>query len=96
MTTDRLEWSPEKNELLKKERGLCFEDVETAVETGGHIGDIPHPDRKRYPNQRILIVEIDGYTCAVPYVRNGNTRFLKTIYRSRKLKRLFSNRDEHE
>jgi uncharacterized DUF497 family protein len=96
MTTDRLEWNPEKNETLKKERGLSFEDVETAIETGDYIGDFPHPNQDRYPNQRILIVEIDGYTCAVPYIRNGDTRFLKTIFRSRKLKRLFSKRDNHE
>lgn len=96
MTKGQLVWNPEKNEILKKERGLSFEDVETTLEAGDHIRDIAHPDKKRYPNQRMLIVEIDGYVCAVPYVRNGNIRFLKTIYRSRKLKRLFSNRDEHE
>jgi len=96
MTIDRLEWNPEKNKFLKRERGLSFEDVESAVETGEFIDDMPHPNQKRYPNQRMLIVEIDGYTCVVPYVRNGNIRFLKTIYRSRKLKRQFSNRDDHE
>jgi hypothetical protein len=28
-------------------------------------------------------VEISGYACVVPYVQEGNRRFLKTIYRSR-------------
>ena len=90
MKTERLEWSPEKNEVLKKERGLCFEDVETAIESGDYIGDYPHPNQERYPNQRVLIVEIDGYACIVPYIREGNVRYLKTIYRSRKAKRLFT------
>ncbi|VAW03824.1 hypothetical protein MNBD_ALPHA04-2095 [hydrothermal vent metagenome] len=90
MAKDKLEWSSEKNDPLKRQRGLCFEDVETAIETGDYIEDLPHPNLDRYPNQRMLIVEIDGYVCAVPYVRNGNTRFLKTIFRSRKLKRLFT------
>ena len=40
-----------------------------------------HPSR--YGHQRILVVEIGGYACVVPYVRTGNQRFLKTIYRSR-------------
>lgn len=90
MNADRLEWSPEKNEVLKKKRGLCFEDVETAIESGDYIGDYPHPNQERYPNQRVLIVEIDGYACIVPYVRDGSVRYLKTIYRSRKARRLFS------
>jgi hypothetical protein len=30
-------------------------------------------------HQRILVVEIDGYACVVPYVQEGNKRFLKTI-----------------
>ncbi len=96
MTKDKLEWSSEKNEALKKQRGLCFEDVETAIETGDYIDDLPHPNQARYPNQRMLIVEIDGYVCAVPYVYSGNIRFLKTIFRSRKLKRLFTKRDQDE
>ena len=95
MKTERLEWSPEKNEVLKKERGLCFEDVETAIESGDYIGDYPHPNQERYPNQRVLIVEIDGYACIVPYIREGNVRYLKTIYRSRKAKRLFT-ANKHE
>ena len=99
MKEDWLEWSPEKNEVLKKERGLSFEDVETAIESGEIIGDFPHPNQERYPNQRVLVVEIDGYACVVPYIREGNVRYLKTIYRSRKANRLFfrpSMGDNHE
>jgi len=49
----------------------------------------PAPDRiyesrrsRHAPTSR-AVVEIGGYACVVPYVRNGNQRFLKTIYRSR-------------
>ena len=99
MLKDWLEWSTGKNEVLKRERGLSFEDVETAVEHGDFIGDFPHPNQERYRNQRVLIVEIDNYACVVPYIKKGNVRFLKTIYRSRKARRLFQGlpeRDKHE
>lgn len=78
-----LDWNQEKNQHLKQERGLCFEDVEHAIEQGRVLDDLPHPNSERYPHQRLLIVEIDGYACVVPYVTDGETRFLKTIYRSR-------------
>jgi uncharacterized DUF497 family protein len=81
-------WNEDKNELLMRERGLSFEMVVEALVTGGLLDNVPHPDSNRYPNQRVLQVVIDGYACAVPYVQDGATRFLKTIYRSRKVNRL--------
>ena len=83
-----LEWNPEKNEQLKRERGLCFEDVELALLENGFIDDQPHPNKEKYPNQRLLIVLINDYPCVVPYVKDGEKLFLKTIYPSRKLKTL--------
>lgn len=99
MQKDWLEWSLEKNEVVKKERGLSFEDVESAIESGAIIGDFPHPNQERYPDQRVLVVEIDEYACIVPYIQEGNVRFLKTVYRSRKANRLFLRSpegDKHE
>jgi hypothetical protein len=46
----------------------------------------------KYPNQNILVVEIDGYTHCVPYVENGNTIFMKTIFPSRKFMKLLENK----
>ena len=43
-----------------------------------------HPDQKKYPNQKMAIVEIDGYACLVPYVEDGEGVFLKTVIPSRK------------
>ena len=62
---------------------MSFEDVESAIESGAIIGDFPHPNQERYPDQRVLVVEIDEYACIVPYIQEGNVRFLKTVYRSR-------------
>ena len=90
MSEFRLSWNPEKNERLRRERGLCFEDVEQALAGDGLIDDVPHPNATDYPNQRLLFVLIDDYPCVVPYVRDGDLLFLKTIYPSRKLKTLLS------
>ena len=81
-------WSEVKNAVLKRERGVCFEDVAIAVEGGHLLNDTPHPDRAKYPHQRMLAVEIDGYVCIVPYVRDGDICFLKTVYPSRKAQRI--------
>ena len=96
MTKMRLEWSLAKNKRLKQERGLCFEDVEQALSGDGFVDDLPHPNTERYPNQRLLVVLIDNYPCVVPYVRDGNKLFLKTIYPNRKLKSLLLERNLDE
>lgn len=90
MNDCHMDWSEEKNRKLKRERGVGFEDVETAIESGKFIADYPHPNQERYPGQRVLLVEIDGYACLVPYIRDSGVLFLKTIYRSRKAQRLFA------
>jgi hypothetical protein len=75
-------WSEAKNDWLKVNRGLSFEAVAHAIENGLIVDDIDHPSR---PNQRVLIVELENYLCAVPYVTDGDVKFLKTIYRNRRL-----------
>ncbi len=96
MSEKWLDWNREKNRQLKEARGLSFEDVENALEQGRLLDDMPHPDAKRYPHQYILVVEIDGYACIVPYVVDGETLFLKTIYRSRKAQRLYLDHSHDE
>jgi uncharacterized DUF497 family protein len=79
-----IEWSNEKNDLLKKTRNLSFEDVEDAILNDEIIDIIPHHNQKLYPNQEILIVRINNYVCYVPFIIEGKTMFLKTIIPSRK------------
>lgn len=78
------DWDEEKNSLLKELREVSFEDVQTAIEAGRVLDEIAHPNKKRYPNQRILIVEIEDYAYYVPYVEDEEKYFLKTIFPSRK------------
>lgn len=80
----RLEWNKEKNEKLKAKRGISFEDIEQAVQKGRVLDLFDHPNKKSYPNQTIMVVEIKGYAYYVPYVEDEEKYFLKTIFPSRK------------
>ena len=96
MKLGKLLWNLEKNQQLRDERGICFDDVVAALDRDGVLADIPHPNQLKYPHQRVLVVEIEGYACHVPYVAEGDTFFLKTIFPSRKTQRLTMKRDNHE
>ncbi len=50
---------------------------------------IDHPNPAKYPNQQIYIVDVRGYAYLVPFEKQDNKRFLKTIYPSRKITRLY-------
>lgn len=78
------DWDEEKNKILIKERGISFEEIKVAVEEGGELDTYDHPNQKRYPGQKIMVVEIDNYAYSVPYVRDGDKIFLKTVIPSRK------------
>jgi len=82
-------WDPQKNALLMRERGLCFEQVVLAVEGGDLLQVIAHPQPARYPNQKIMVVAMDGYAFLVPFVQEEDGYFLKTIIPSRKATRDF-------
>ena len=78
-------WNDEKNELLKNSRGICFEQVVLAVEKGDILAVVDHPNKAEYPNQEIMVVNINDYIYLVPFIReNEITFFLKTIIPDRK------------
>ena len=79
------DWNDEKNEWLKRERGLTFEDVIFHLTRDGLLDTIEHPNQKQYPGQRLFIVNVDGYACVVPFVEDDDVIFLKTIIPSRKM-----------
>ncbi len=80
-----IEWDWGKDRVLMQERGVSFQDVAEALHDEANILDIfPHPNRKSYPHQTILVIKVRNYACAVPFVSDETKVFLKTIYRSRK------------
>ena len=78
------DWNPEKNESLKKERDICFEEVVTAYAEGRVVAIVAHHNPKRYPGQKLLIVVIRDYAYLVPFIEDDEKIFLKTIIPSRK------------
>ena len=87
----RFAWSPDKNAELKSdpERAVCFEDIVAAIEGGGLLADMPHPNREKYPHQRLLVVQLNEYVYGVPCVPTADGLFLKTAFPSRRLKILY-------
>ena len=80
-------WNPEKNEALRADRNVSFEQVVVAIETGGLLDILAHPNQEKYPRQRILVVAVDNYVCLVPFVEDEDCYFLKTVIPSRKATR---------
>ena len=83
------DWSDEKNEGLRQERGITFEDVVFHLAHDGLLDTIEHPNQRQYPDQRIFIVNVEGYACLVPFVEGEEVIFLKTIIPSRKMTKLY-------
>ena len=82
------DWSTAKNRELLDQRGISFERVVSAVEQGGLLDVLHHPNQNRYPGQSIYVVDIEEYIYLVPFVKEKDgTRFLKTIIPSRKATR---------
>lgn len=88
------DWNPYKNKLLRKTRGVGFEDVVNAIHENCLLTILEHPNREKYPNQRVYIVAINNYAYAVPFVDNKKVCFLKTIYPSRKYTKQFLSKKE--
>ena len=77
-------WNVQKNEMLKNERHVSFEDVIIAINEDRILEILEHPNDKKYKNQKIFIVNINDYVYLIPFVENEKEIFLKTIIPSRK------------
>lgn len=89
-------WGPEKNEHLVLERGISFEQMVVAIEAGGLLDVLAHPNPGKYPNQKVLVVASDGYAYLVPFVEQEDHIFLKTVIPSRKATRDYMNQGEDD
>jgi len=78
------DWSNEKNEALKREREISFEDILIAIEAGDILDIVENQNKEKHPNQKIFIVEINNYAFLVPFTEDNEKVFLKTIIPSRK------------
>jgi len=88
-------WNREKNEWLRNNRDICFEDILFYIENNCLLDDVEHPNKKKYAGQRMLVLNIEEYIYLVPYVESEEEIFLKTIIPSRKAtKKYLEKKDE--
>lgn len=93
-----IEYSEEKNLLLKATRGINFSDVFAAIEKGEILDDLESKNKSKYPNQKVLAIKIKNYIYAVPYVIDIKRKiiFLKTVYPSRILTGIYLGKEKNE
>ena len=77
-------WNHQKNEELKAERQISFEEIVLAIEADGLRDVLRHPNPAKYPRQFVFVVAVGDYAYLVPFVEEEDHFFLKTIIPSRK------------
>ena len=80
----KYDWDPGKNEWLKRERKISFEQVVYHLLQGDVWKVADHPDQHKYPGQKIYFVVVEKYVYMVPHITQKEYIFLKTIIPSRK------------
>ncbi len=78
-------WDLKKNEQLKSERNICFEDVVYFIEKGNLLDIIDNPNQTKYKGQKIYIIKINKYVFMVPFYEDKDGNYLITIIPNRKL-----------
>lgn len=75
-----------KNQKLRELRNIDFNTIITimAEEPENLLDILEHPNKEKYPSQKIFVLLINNYIFLVPFVENEKYIFLKTIIPSRK------------
>ena len=76
-------WNLEKNKSLMKDRGVCFEDVVITIYEDKTIDTIKRPNNDKHSEQSICIVELMGYVCIVPYVKNDVDNYDDVLFETK-------------
>jgi uncharacterized DUF497 family protein len=87
-------WDPQKNEQLKMERHISFEEIVYYIERGQVLDVLEHPNKKKYPRQSIFVIQVEDYVVLVPFVEEKDKIFLKTIIPSRKATKFYLKGDD--
>jgi uncharacterized DUF497 family protein len=77
-------WSEEKNKELKEKRQISFEEILICIQENRIITVLEHPNKDKYPNQFLYLIDYRSYIYVVPFVENQKEEeiTLKTIYPS--------------
>lgn len=89
-------WDNTKNEELKAKRNISFERVVIEIDEGKVLEILKHPNHEKYPNQLLILVEIDSYVWVVPAVENKDHFFFKTAFPSRKFTNFYLKEKKNE
>jgi uncharacterized DUF497 family protein len=86
----QFKYNQAKNNKLLADRGIGFEEIIQAIDDGNLLAITDHHNKK-YKNQKILYVRMLDQVYVVPFVQeNENTVFLKTLFPSRKARKIFA------
>jgi hypothetical protein len=77
-------WNQGKNEWLKITRGISFEEIVLKINSGFLLNTADHPNKNKYPNQKIFMINVNSYIYMVPFVEKSGYYFLKTVFPSGK------------
>lgn len=88
------DWNVEKNEELKKDRNISFEEIVYYIMHGNLLDTVKNLNSERYQNQKIFIVNVENYVYLVPFVETEEIVFLKTIIPSRKMTKKYLGDDK--
>ena len=88
-------WDNQKNEKLKTERGISFEEIVFHIGQGDILDILEHPNQKRYGGQRLFVINVQGYVYLVPFKETRSEVVLKTINTSRKATKRYLSRDKN-
>ena len=70
--------------MMIENRKISFERIVSHIEKHGYLDLLNHPNTKKYPNQKMFILNIEDYAYLVPFIESEEALFLKTIIPSRK------------
>lgn len=79
-----LSWSADKDAKLRAEREISFDEIVIALQAGQLLATRKHHNADRFPHQEIYFVEVRGYVYMVPFIRDKEWVFLKTVIPTRK------------
>jgi hypothetical protein len=75
---------------------VSFELILFQIENGFLLDITQYPNKDKYPNQYIFIVELENYAYLVPFIEVKGDIFLKTIIPSRKATRDYLLKEEYD
>jgi len=87
-------WNNEKNEELKRERRVSFEQIVLLIKNVNILDILEHSKKEKYQNQRLYVIDIDNYAYVAPFIDKKGERFLKTIFPGRKYTNIYLRKKE--